>query len=189
MGKQVWRQLHNTDSLYYEVFKAKYFPNGSIVDEDVKGGGSYAWQSIFKERKVINLGSIWWIGDGKKVKIRGDKWLPDLTSSKVIFPQKCLPMDYGYLGLCPYQWGWPKLVGGSGFQWIFTREASSILSLPLSYRSTTDKLIWQSKTQGTYTTKSAYKPFMDNEASTRPSTLNPTVLSGFLEKDLGLESA
>ena len=42
---------------------------------------------------MINLGSIWRIGDGKKVKIRGDKWLPDLTSSKVFFPQKCLPMD------------------------------------------------------------------------------------------------
>uniref|UniRef100_A0A7N2L923 Uncharacterized protein n=1 Tax=Quercus lobata TaxID=97700 RepID=A0A7N2L923_QUELO len=35
---------------------------------------------------------------------------------------------------------------------------------------------------------SAYKLLMDNEASTRPSTLNPTVLSGFLEKDLGLEN-
>ena len=62
------------------------------------------------------------------------------------------------------------------------------MSLPLSYRSTTDKLIWQSKTQGTYTTKSAYKPFMDNEASTRPSTLNPTVLSGgFWKKIWGLK--
>ena len=36
------------------------------MDEDVKGGGSYAWQSILKAREVINLGSIWWIGDGKK---------------------------------------------------------------------------------------------------------------------------
>lgn len=56
------------------------------------------------------------------------------------------------------------------------------MSLPLSYRSTTDKLIWQIKTQCTYTTKSDYKLLRDNEASTRPSTLNPTALSGFLKK-------
>ena len=68
LGKRVWRLLHNTDSLFYKVFKAKYFPNGSIMDEDVKGGGSYAWQSILKVREVINLGSIWQIGDGKKKK-------------------------------------------------------------------------------------------------------------------------
>lgn len=36
---------------------------------------------------------------------------------------------------------------------------------------------------------SAYKLLMDHEVLTRPSTLNPTVLLGFLEKDLGLESA
>nr|POE89301.1 hypothetical protein CFP56_74165 [Quercus suber] len=65
------------------------------MDEDVKGGGSYAWQNILKARKEINLGSIWRIGDGKKVKIGGDKWLPDLTSSKVISPQKSLPIDTG----------------------------------------------------------------------------------------------
>ena len=69
------------------------------MDEDVKGGGSYAWQSILKVREVINLGSLWWIGDGKKVKIWGDKWLLDLTSSKVISPQKSLPMDTGVYAL------------------------------------------------------------------------------------------
>ena len=132
LGKQVWRLLHNRDSLFYKVFKAKYFPNGSIVDEDVEGGGSYAWQSIFKERKVINLGSIWRIGDGKNVKIRGDKWLPDLTSNKVIFPRKCLPMD---TWVC-------ALINEDGPSWLEDRVAyGSILSLRLSYRSTTDKLI------------------------------------------------
>ena len=47
--RQVWRLVHDTDSLFYRVFKAKYFPIGSIFDAKTKSG-SYAWKSILKAR-------------------------------------------------------------------------------------------------------------------------------------------
>ena len=93
LGKQVWQLLHNKDSLFYKVFKSKYFPNCSILDEGVKVKGSYAWQSILKACRVVRLGSRWRIGDGKSVLISGDKWLPDLHSSRVVSPQKNLPKN------------------------------------------------------------------------------------------------
>lgn len=37
------------------------------------------------------LGSKWRIGDGNRVRIRGDKWLPDSQASWVVSPQKNLP--------------------------------------------------------------------------------------------------
>lgn len=52
LGKQVWWLLHNKDSLFYKVFKSKYFPNCSILDEGMKVKGSYAWQSILKACRV-----------------------------------------------------------------------------------------------------------------------------------------
>nr|POF25617.1 calcium-transporting atpase 2, plasma membrane-type [Quercus suber] len=91
LGKQVWWLLHNKDSLFYKVFKARHFPNCTILEEGVKEKGSYAWQSILQARKVVSLGSKWRIGDGKSVQIRGDSWLPDLHCSRVISAQKNFP--------------------------------------------------------------------------------------------------
>lgn len=56
LAKQVWRLVHDTDSLFYRVFKAKYFPTGTIFDAKASSG-SYAWRSILKARKVILLGA------------------------------------------------------------------------------------------------------------------------------------
>ena len=39
LAKHAWRLLHNSDSLFYKVFKACFFPNCFIM--------SYAWSSIY----------------------------------------------------------------------------------------------------------------------------------------------
>ena len=57
LDKQVWRLLRSKDSFFYKVFKSKYFPDCTILEEGVKLNGSYAWQSILKARRVVWLGS------------------------------------------------------------------------------------------------------------------------------------
>ena len=42
LAKQVWRLIHDKESLFYKVFKAKFFPNGDIFSAQLKSG-SYAW--------------------------------------------------------------------------------------------------------------------------------------------------
>lgn len=85
LAKQVWRLVYNTDSLFYKVFKAKYFPTSTIFYAKV-GSGSYAWKSILKARKVILLGAWCRIGDGSSVKIFKDSWLPGAHLGKVLSP-------------------------------------------------------------------------------------------------------
>lgn len=85
LSKQVWRLAHDTESLFYRVFKAKYFPTGSIFDAKA-GSGWYAWRSILKACKVILLGARWRIGEGSSVKILKDSWLPGTHSGRVLSP-------------------------------------------------------------------------------------------------------
>ena len=75
LAKQVWRLLVDHSSLFYRVFRAKYFPSGSVFDAQVSSG-SYAWRSIMKARTLVQLGLLWRIGNGMKINIYNDRWLP-----------------------------------------------------------------------------------------------------------------
>ena len=71
LARQVWRLVKDQNSLFYRVFKAKYFPRGSIFEASA-ATGSFAWQSILKARKVVSLGMRWRLGDGRSIKIYDD---------------------------------------------------------------------------------------------------------------------
>lgn len=67
--KQVWRLVHQKDTLLVKVFKAKFFPDGTIFDAGVPTNCSYAWRNILQAREVILKGSILRVGDGASINI------------------------------------------------------------------------------------------------------------------------
>ena len=83
LANQTWRLLHNKNSLFYKVFKSKFFPNFTIMDAKEGQSGSYAWRSIVKGREVIRRGAKWRVGNGESIKLWGDSWLPSLTSPRI----------------------------------------------------------------------------------------------------------
>ena len=86
LAKLAWRLLKDDNSLFYRVFKARFFPNGSLLGAKESPSVSYAWKSILKGRDVISRGAVWRVGDGKQIRIWGDNWLPLKNKAKVTSP-------------------------------------------------------------------------------------------------------
>ena len=86
LAKKTWWLLHDKTSLFYRVFKSKFFPNCTIMEVAIPSSASYAWQSILRGREVIQRGAIWRIGDGKTAAIWGDRWLPVKHSPRIVSP-------------------------------------------------------------------------------------------------------
>ena len=83
LAKQVWKLQTDQTSLLYKVFSTKYFPTGSVFEAKSKKG-SFAWQSILKARHVIEKGMLWRMGDGSKIRVFHDNWIPGCFPTKVV---------------------------------------------------------------------------------------------------------
>ena len=76
LAKQAWRLLHNKKTLFYKVFKAKFFLNHSLLEAKETSSGFYAWKSMLHGRDVILDGACRRVGNGKSIKIWQHHWLP-----------------------------------------------------------------------------------------------------------------
>ena len=167
LAKQFWRLMHVRDSLFFKVFRAKFFPNGNIMEASEKTSGSFAWRSILKAKELILLGSSWRVGDGANISIRGTNWLLDEGHKKIISPLSDLPNDAKVSDLIQ---GNPPTWNSDMIQTIFLPyDADAITKIPLSDRAPPDRLIWHATRDGNYTVRSGYHTLLQNNRN-----LNPT---------------
>jgi hypothetical protein len=102
---------------------------------------------------------VWRIGDGKQVKIWGDRWVPQPTTYKIQSPCISLPIDAKVAELFdPAGVGWNVQLVRSIFN---KEEATLICNIPLSRYNQKDKLIWRATKSGLFTVRSAY--FIEND--------------------------
>ena len=163
LAKLSWRLLHDDNSLFYRVFKARFFPNGTILGAKDSTSASYAWKSILKGKALILKGALWRVGDGKQIKIWGDNWLPTKNQPRVTSPmifgqqKSAVEVLVNQATRC-----WREEVIDHCFN---ATEAEVIKSIPLSSHAQWDTLDWPFTPNGQYTVNSGYR-FLSIEHST-----------------------
>jgi hypothetical protein len=65
-----------TNSFCSWILRAKYYPQGNLVDTVFSGNLSPTWSVIVHGLNLLKEGLIWQIVDGQKVRIWRDNWLP-----------------------------------------------------------------------------------------------------------------
>ncbi|XP_075645175.1 uncharacterized protein LOC142616192 [Castanea sativa] len=171
LAKQVWCMLKNPESLCHRVFKARFFPNCTILEANPLTNGSYAWKSILSAREVVRKGMVWQIGDGKTVSLKEDKWLPDQVYRSVSSPLPSIPPNAKVSRFIDEKNGkWKEAEIRRNF---LPHEAKKIMSIPLSTRLPQDSPIWSKTPSGIFSTRSAYKLLVNEASASSLGSSNP----------------
>jgi hypothetical protein len=66
------------------LLRAKYFPNGELVDTVFPTNASPTWWSIEYGPELLKKGIVWRVGSGAKIQIWRDSWLPRVVQKKLL---------------------------------------------------------------------------------------------------------
>ena len=116
---------------------------------------SYTWKSLMESKSIIYRGLRWSIGNGRRVNVWQDRWLPTPSSFKVVSPRNqgttveivehLLDSDRG-------SWDIKNMRNT-----FLPFEAEVVLGIPISPSLPNDSRIWVWSNNGRFTVKSAYE--------------------------------
>lgn len=158
LAKQWWRLVSRPGSLAARILKAKYFPHCSIHDAILHSNASFVLPSIYNARWIIDQGGYWKVGNGRDIKIWGQKWIPSTSDFLIHSPPPHAATVHLVSDLIDAELGrWKNPLVQSIFQ---ASEVTKICSIPLSLRSIPDQFIWHDAVNGEYSIKSGYRLVM-----------------------------
>lgn len=87
LARQAWRLVMAPDSLCAQVLRSKYFPNSDPLMASEQPSTSYSWRSIIRGFGALKKGLIWRIGNGQRVNIWADPWIPNAATRRPVTPR------------------------------------------------------------------------------------------------------
>jgi hypothetical protein len=139
LAKQSWRLLSSPESLCASVLRAKYYLTGDLLKVGPKKGSSFTWQSILEGLKTLKRGHIWRVGDGTKINICTDHWIPTSVSRHVVTARgRCILRNVDEL-INPMTDTWDEELIKSIF---YPFDVQQILRISLSQNLDNDFIAW-----------------------------------------------
>jgi hypothetical protein len=87
LARQVWRLIQFPNTLCALILKAKYFPNGSLLDTVFSSNKSATWSAIEHGLQLFKRGVIWRVGTGSNIRAWRDPWIPRSTCYTPIYKE------------------------------------------------------------------------------------------------------
>ncbi|XP_021633044.1 uncharacterized mitochondrial protein AtMg00310-like [Manihot esculenta] len=138
LGKQGWRILSDTNSLLYNVLRAKYFPSGDFMSASLGSNYSYVWKSVHSSQQLLVRGTHWRVGDGRSIFVKNNPWLPsdsNFVPNDPMFIDDAMHVSDMFVP-GELRWDLEKVLN------IFSMDdVRSILAIPLPLNPKPDKLI------------------------------------------------
>ncbi|KAH1084030.1 hypothetical protein J1N35_023791 [Gossypium stocksii] len=116
----------------------------------------FTWRSICSVRKLLAEGLVWRVGNGSRINLWNDPWLPGRENNRLSV-QRILP-NWTYVN---------QLIDAETNIWnnelihnlVDEDTASRIISIPLSGANDVDMIVWKYEGSREYTVKSGYRAF------------------------------
>ncbi|CAL1391746.1 unnamed protein product [Linum trigynum] len=156
LAKSGWRLLHDKESIWTQVMKAKYARHRQDLDmiRPIKGS-SFSWASIAKVASLLKKGCAWNIKDGKKTHFWLDCWVSQVPLRELVTEQIPLDLEGAKVAdMVGEDGGWRREL----FENYLPEDVvQKILSVAVDNDSEEeDRLLWSASANGNFTTKSAF---------------------------------
>jgi hypothetical protein len=169
LAKQCWRLWQNPDSFLAKIMKGKYFASNTFLEASLGARPSYAWRSIHGSCSLLKAGLIWRVGNGARIRIWKDKWLPRPTTYMIHSSPIGLHPEATVSALINEDTRWWDL---TALNYMFSKEEVSIIqSIPVSMSNKEDRCIWRGTKNGQFTVRSAYHLQQELTFNMRPRVL------------------
>jgi hypothetical protein len=153
LAKQAWRILTNPTSLCSRVLAARYFKKKGILTAECPKSASFTFRSILHGRDLLKEGTIWRIGNGSKVKVWEDNWIPRSGLKRPLGHKPHTEVSLVEELLQPNGQGWNEAKLNDTF---FQGDVDDIMSVPVGRAGTDDYIAWNYTKNGVFSVKSAY---------------------------------
>lgn len=128
------------------------------------------WQSIWAGAQTFKKGNIWRVGNGLKINIWEDCWVPNSSSRKIVTSCGNRVLTWVNELIDPVSGEWDENLIREFFWPI---DVDRILQIPLHQDDTEDYVAWHLTKTGIFSVRSTYyKQWEDSYDSTEPSSLS-----------------